>query len=133
MSKEEMVESQPRSKAKVILLGLLVLFFVAMAFLVFSVARLVNTVNTGATSAIEPIGDRMRSLFVPATPVILPNPATVVKQIVAWWLEAEREAARDALRERARIRHHAAPLAPEELPALSWPMTPARKVVPPRL
>ena len=81
MSKEEMVESQPRSKAKAILLGLLVLFFVAMAFLVFSVARLVNTVNSGATSAIEPIGDRVRSLFVPATPVILPNPATVVKQI----------------------------------------------------
>mgnify|MGYP001268967078 CR=1 FL=1 len=81
MSKEEMVENQPRSKARTILLGLLVLFFVAMAFLVFSVARLVNTVNEGATSAIEPIGDRVRSLFVPATPVILPNPATVVKQI----------------------------------------------------
>ena len=80
MSKDEMVE-KPRSKAKIILLGLLVLFFVAMAFLVFSVARLVNTVNEGASSAIEPIGDRVRSLFVPATPVILPNPATVVKQI----------------------------------------------------
>lgn len=81
MSKEEMVEPRPRSKARVVLLGLLVLFFVAMAFLAFSVARLVNTVNEGASSAIEPIGDRVRSLFVPATPVILPNPATVVKQI----------------------------------------------------
>lgn len=80
MSKDEMVE-KPRSKAKIILLGLLVLFFVAMAFLVFSIARLVNTVNEGASSAIEPIGDRVRSLFIPATPVILPNPATVVKQI----------------------------------------------------
>ncbi|MBP6016765.1 MAG: DUF4230 domain-containing protein [Candidatus Promineofilum sp.] len=81
MSKEDMVETRPRSRAKVILLVLLVLFFVAMAFLAFSVARLVNSVNDGATSAIEPIGDRVRSLFVPATPVILPNPATVVKQI----------------------------------------------------
>lgn len=81
MSKEEMVEPRPRSKARVVLLGLLVLFLVAMAFLAFSVARLVNTVNEGASSAIEPIGDRVRSLFVPATPVILPNPATVVKQI----------------------------------------------------
>lgn len=81
MSKDELVESQPRSKAKVVLLGLLVFFFVTMAFLVFAVARLVNTVNDGASAAIEPIGDRVRSLFVPATPVILPNPATVVKQI----------------------------------------------------
>lgn len=81
MLKEEMVESRPRSKAKAVLLGLLVLFFVMVAFLVFSIARLVNTVNDGATSAMEPIGDRMRSLFLPATPVILPNPATVVKQI----------------------------------------------------
>lgn len=81
MLKEEVVESRPRSKAKAVLLGLLVVFFVMVAFLVFSIARLVNTVNDGATSAMEPIGDRMRSLFLPATPVILPNPATVVKQI----------------------------------------------------
>ena len=82
MSKEELVDNpQQRSKTKGILLGLVVLFFIGMAFLAFSVARLVNTVNDGASGAIEPIGDRVRSLFVPATPVILPNPATVVKQI----------------------------------------------------
>lgn len=57
------------------------MLFLAMAFLVFSIASLVNTVNDGASAAIEPIGDRFRSLLLPATPVILPNPATVVKQI----------------------------------------------------
>ena len=81
MSKEELVETQPRSKAKTVLIGLAVLLFLAMAFLVFSIASLVNTVNDGAAAAIEPIGDRFRSLLLPATPVILPNPATVVKQI----------------------------------------------------
>lgn len=74
-------EPRPRSKARVVLLGLLVLFFVAMAFLALSVARLVNTVNDGASAVTQPIGERFQSLFVPATPVILPNPATVVKQI----------------------------------------------------
>ena len=81
MSKEELVESRPRSKARTMLIGLVVLFFIGMVFLAFAVARLVNTVNDGATAAIEPIGDRFRSLLVPATPVILPDPATVVKQI----------------------------------------------------
>lgn len=81
MSKEELVETQPRSKAKVVLIGLAALLFVAVAFLVISIASLVNSVNEGASAAIEPIGDRVRSLLLPATPVILPNPATVVKQI----------------------------------------------------
>ncbi len=74
-------EPRPRSKARAVLLGLVVLFFVAMAFLALSVARLVNTVNDGTSAVVQPIGERFQSLFVPATPVILPNPATVVKQI----------------------------------------------------
>lgn len=81
MTNEEWVEKRPRSRAKVVLLGLAVLLLVMLAFLVYSIASLVNTVNDGASSAIEPIGDRVRSLLVPATPVILPNPQTVVKQI----------------------------------------------------
>lgn len=81
MTKEELVEDKPRSRAKAVLIGLAVLLFLAVAFLVFSIASLVNTVNDGASAAIEPIGDRVRSLLLPATPVILPNPATVVKQI----------------------------------------------------
>jgi hypothetical protein len=82
MSKEEeFMEPQPRSKARTVLIGLVVLFFVAMAFLVFAVARLANTVNDGASAVVEPIGDRVRQLLVPATPVILPDPVTVVRQI----------------------------------------------------
>ncbi|HEY1408632.1 MAG TPA: DUF4230 domain-containing protein [Promineifilum sp.] len=79
--KEEMVEYRPRSRARMVLLGLILLFFVAMAFLAFSVARLVNDVNEGTVGAIAPIGDRFRQLIVPATPVILPDPATIVVQI----------------------------------------------------
>lgn len=81
MSKEELVEKRPRSRAKLVLLGLTVLLLVMLTFLVFSIASLINTVNEGASSAIEPIGDRVRSLLVPATPVNLPNPQTVVRQI----------------------------------------------------
>lgn len=83
MSDDEKYLDKPpqRSKARAVLLGLVVIFFVAMAFLTFAVARLVNTVNDGATAVTQPISERFQSLFVPATPVILPNPATVVKQI----------------------------------------------------
>lgn len=70
-----------RSRARTILLGVLILFFVGVAFLVFSVARLMNTVNEGAAAVVQPMSAHFQSLFVPATPVILPNPATIVKQI----------------------------------------------------
>ena len=84
MTKEEMVEPNGRSKSRTVLYGLLAVFFVAFAFLAFAVARLVMTVNDTAEQAagiVEPIGDRFRQLLVPATPVILPNPATIVRQI----------------------------------------------------
>lgn len=86
MTKEDLVESKAptNSKARYLLYGTLIVFFVMMAFLAFAVARLVLTVNNTAgqaISAVEPIGDRFRQLLVPATPVILPNPATVVRQI----------------------------------------------------
>ena len=83
MSKEELVETEtaPRSRARAVLLGLMALFLVALVIMGLSVARLVNTVSEGTAGVVEPIGDRVRSLLVPATPVILPNPATVVKQI----------------------------------------------------
>lgn len=77
----EIDPGRPRSKARMVLLGLLVVFFVALAVLTFAVARLVNNVSDGATAAIEPLGDRVRSLLVGATPVILPDPATIVVQI----------------------------------------------------
>jgi len=83
MSKEELeLESVPsRSRARAVLLGLFVVLLGVMVFAGIAVARLVNTVNEGAAAVAEPIGDRVRSLLLPATPVILPNPATVVKQI----------------------------------------------------
>lgn len=72
---------RPRSGARVVVLGVIVVFFIAVAFLVFSVARLVGTVNSGAAAVVQPMSAHFQSLFVPATPVILPNPATIVKQI----------------------------------------------------
>ena len=81
VSNEDLVESQTALESANRPPGAYRPFFIALAFLVFAVARLVNTVNDSATSAIEPIGDRVRQLFVPATPVILPDPVTVVRQI----------------------------------------------------
>jgi hypothetical protein len=86
MTKDEITNSSgnKNSPARTILYGLLIIFFIAMAFLAFSVARLVLNVSDStsqAIAAVEPIGDRFRQLLVPATPVILPNPATVVRQI----------------------------------------------------
>ena len=85
MQEDELVEEPPkRSRARTLLLGLAALLFVALAFLAFAVGRLVLTVNEtaeGAAGAVEPITDRVRQLLVPATPVILPDPATIVRQI----------------------------------------------------
>lgn len=86
MTKDELVESpgETKSRSRNVLYGVLIAFFLLMAFLAFAVARLVLTVNSTAEQAamaVEPLGDRFRQLLVPATPVILPNPATVVRQI----------------------------------------------------
>jgi hypothetical protein len=78
---DERVESPPRSRSRSILYGLIALFLVALCFLAFAVARLVNTVGEGASGVVEPLTERVQSLLVPATPVILPDPATVVMQI----------------------------------------------------
>ncbi len=82
---EEVVEQSPkRSRSRMLLLGLVALFLVACAFLTVAVGRLVLTVNEtaeGAAGAVEPLTDRVRQLLVPATPVILPDPVTIVRQI----------------------------------------------------
>jgi len=81
---EVMEKPRKRSRARPVLLGLAALLFVALAFLAVTVAQLVRTVNNtaeGAAAAVDPITDRVRQLFVPATPVILPDPATIVRQI----------------------------------------------------
>lgn len=75
---------QKRSRARTVLIVLSALLILAMVFLACAVGRLVLTVNEtaeGAAGAVEPITDRVRQLLVPATPVILPDPATIVRQI----------------------------------------------------
>jgi hypothetical protein len=60
------------------------LFFIVLAYFVFTVGRLILNVNetvSQASTSLDPIGDLARELFLPATPVILPNPATIVHQI----------------------------------------------------
>lgn len=75
---------QKRSRARTVLIVLSALLILAMVFLACAVGRLVLTVNEtaeGAAGAVEPITDRVRQLLVPATPVILPDPVTIVRQI----------------------------------------------------
>jgi hypothetical protein len=64
--------------------GILILFFIVLAYFVFTVGRLILNVNntvSQASSSLDPIGELARQLFLPATPVILPNPASIVHQI----------------------------------------------------
>lgn len=73
-----------RSGLRSLLYGLLILFFIVLAYFVFTVARLVLNVNntvSQASSSLDPITELARDLFLPATPVILPNAATIVHQI----------------------------------------------------
>lgn len=72
------------STGRNVLYGAAVVFIIAASVLVFAGARLAMRAGDAAESAasvIDPIGDRVRQLFVQATPVILPNPATIVTQI----------------------------------------------------
>lgn len=81
---QEGIGPSPKRRGRTVLYGVLLFVFIAVAMLAFAIARLVNTVNNTAlqtASVIEPIGERFRQLLVPATPVILPDPATVVRQI----------------------------------------------------
>lgn len=81
---EPQAEAPRRSRSRTLLYGLVALFVVALCFLTYAVGRLVLTVNEtaeNAAAAVEPITDRFRNLLVPATPVILPDPATIVHQI----------------------------------------------------
>ena len=55
----------------------LIVFFILGSFLVYTVIVGLNT----AEEAIAPVGDLVRQLVVPVTPVILPNPTTIVHQV----------------------------------------------------
>jgi hypothetical protein len=81
---EEKEVSKSSSTGKNVLYGAAVIFVIAASVLLFAGARLAMRAGDAAESAaaaVEPIGDRVRELFVRATPVILPNPATIVTQI----------------------------------------------------
>lgn len=67
-----------------VLYVVLIIFFIALAGLAFAAARLATQATASieeASAVVEPFGDRVRQLFIPATPVILPNAATIVHQI----------------------------------------------------
>lgn len=72
------------SRSKKVLYGALIAFFIVLSLLAVAAIRLANSASNAAdaaTSVVEPIGDRFRNLLVPATPVILPNPMTIIRQI----------------------------------------------------
>jgi len=56
----------------------LIIFFVMAAIVAYSV---VSTVNRAQTGVMAPVGDLVRQLVIPATPVILPSATTIVQQI----------------------------------------------------
>ncbi|MCP5097518.1 MAG: DUF4230 domain-containing protein [Chloroflexi bacterium] len=55
-----------------------IIFFIAVSFVAYAV---VQTLNRTEASIVEPIGDLIQNILVPATPVILPDPSTIVNQI----------------------------------------------------
>lgn len=57
--------------------ALLIIFFAVGTFLMVTVLLTVNQ----AKQATEPIGDLVRGLVVPATPVVLPDPVVIVTEI----------------------------------------------------
>ena len=55
----------------------LILFFAAAAFAVVTIAISLNT----ARGVAQPVGELVRQLVVPATPVILPDPVLIVQEV----------------------------------------------------
>jgi hypothetical protein len=56
------------------------LLFVLLTLAIFAMAFVVITANT-ARNAVEPIGNLVRQLVIPATPVILPDPVIIVREV----------------------------------------------------
>lgn len=55
----------------------LIVFFAVSALAVFTFVRAINT----AQDAVAPVGEFVRELVIPATPVVIPNPATIVREV----------------------------------------------------
>jgi hypothetical protein len=56
----------------------LILFFLLSSILVYT---FISGVNRAEKNVVQPVSDLVRQLIVPVTPVILPNPSTIVHQI----------------------------------------------------
>ena len=57
---------------------LLIIFFIIASVAAFFV---ISTVNKADDAVVQPIGDLVRRLVLPATPVILPNPSTILRNM----------------------------------------------------
>ena len=56
----------------------LILFFVMASIAAYTV---ITTANRADEALVQPIGDLVRGLILPVTPVILPDPATILQSI----------------------------------------------------
>lgn len=61
-----------------VLYGVLIVFFLAFALLIYTIVSGLNRANE---AIVQPFGDFVQQLSVPATAVILPDPITIVGQI----------------------------------------------------
>ncbi len=58
--------------------GLLIIFFIAASAAAYAI---VSTVNKADEAVVQPIGDLVRQLVLPATPVILPSPSIILRNM----------------------------------------------------
>ncbi len=58
--------------------AVLIIFFLVAAFAVYTVVIGANKANE---AILQPVGELVQDLFVPATPVILPDPVTIVNEV----------------------------------------------------
>jgi hypothetical protein len=81
-TKEAVPEAAPNSKSTGCLRNLayvsVILFMGVLSFLAITFAVGLNKTNE---SVVEPVSNLVRQLTLPVTPVILPNPATIVREI----------------------------------------------------
>jgi hypothetical protein len=80
MERRETGNAGPRKQAMLrkVAYIFLILLFVLSSVLIFTV---ITGINQAEKRLVDPVGDLVRQLIVPVTPVILPNPTTIVRQI----------------------------------------------------
>lgn len=66
---------------KAVYVAVFVFFLLLSCGIVATAATFIGGVNTAQRAVVEPVGDFVRQLVLPATPVVLPNPATIVREI----------------------------------------------------